>query len=88
MVDELDENSGSSEKTDGNIEVRLKDLGWKIICEEDEWKMQFEAIRTSLTDCVKLKKIVYDEQDGDLDANRKMDHALNFGKPEDNPYCK
>lgn len=82
----MDEGNSSGERTDSGIVARMKDLGWKIICEEDEWKAQFEEIRSTLTVCLRLKKIAYDDED-DSNAIRKIDFSLNLGKPEENPYC-
>lgn len=73
-------------KAEPNVElkIRWKDLSLKTICEEEEWKAQFEPVREKFTKCLGLKKIIVDENDPDDD----IDRMGMFRSETHNPYCK
>lgn len=54
----------------------------KTICEEEEWKEQFEPIKKKFAKCLGLNKILTDESDGEVDRTSFMSDE-NY-----NPYCK
>ncbi|XP_074599967.1 uncharacterized protein LOC141854254 isoform X2 [Brevipalpus obovatus] len=80
-------NSLEDGESNDKISIRWKDLGWKIVCEEDEWKSQFDSIRDEFLQCTHLGKIMYDH-DADPNLDRRMDFDLTFGKIQANPYCR
>ncbi len=73
-------------KAEPNVELKMrwKDLSLKTICEEEEWKAQFEPVREKFTKCLGLKKIIVDENDPDDD----IDRMGMFRSETHNPYCK
>ena len=47
----------SSPVLEPNVSILWKELYWKIICDDDEWRDQFYPIRNELTRCLQLEKI-------------------------------
>ena len=69
---------------DIELNMKWKDLSLKTICEEEEWKAQFEPIREKFTKCLGLKKIVLDENDPDADSDR----FSMYRSENNNPFCR
>ena len=64
--------------------MHWKDLSLKTICEEEEWRAQFEPVREKFSKCLGLKKLVMDDNDPDGDADR----FSMFRTENNNPYCR
>ena len=39
-----------------NLTIKWEDLSWKILCDEDEWRQDFDKIRRNLTRCLELTR--------------------------------
>lgn len=63
-------------------------LSWKTICDDDEWRAQFETIRSNLTKCLELSKILLPEDVDDEEEKKKRSWALMFSDGKSNPYCR
>lgn len=71
-----------------NLTASWEQLGWKVLCDEDEWKEQFAQVRTAFTKCVELSKIVLPgERDTETDKqSRTMGSIASDGVS--NPMCR
>lgn len=47
--------SGESQQL-ANLTIKWEDLSWKILCDEDEWRKDFDKIRRNLTRCLELTR--------------------------------
>ena len=64
--------------------MQWKDFTLKTICEEEEWRAQFEPIKDKFAKCLGLKKIIMDENDPENDEDR----FSMFRSENNNPYCR
>ena len=69
---------------DMELNMRWRDLSLKTICEEEEWKAQFEPIRDKFAKCLGLKRIFTDDNDPEDDGDR----LGMFRSENNNPYCR
>lgn len=63
-------------------------LSWKVICDDDEMREQFGAIRANLTRCLELTKILLPGDPDDEEEKKKRSWALMFSDGKSNPYCR
>lgn len=78
---------------DGNqqlepLSITWELLSWKTICDDDEWREQFSKIRSNLTSCLELTKILLPEDPDDEEEKKKRGWALMFSDGKSNPYCR
>lgn len=69
---------------DMELVMHWKDLSLKTICEEEEWRAQFEPVKDKFARCLGLKKLVMDDSDPEGDADR----FSMFRSENNNPYCR
>lgn len=71
-----------------NLTIQFEQLGWKVLCDEDEWKEQFSKVRAKFTQCVELSKIILPgEKDVDEDKQKRT-WGMVFSDGMSNPYCR
>ena len=71
-----------------NLTASWEQLGWKVLCDEDEWKEQFAQVRSAFTKCVELSKIVLPgERDTDSDKQRRTMGSI-ASDGVSNPMCR
>lgn len=71
-----------------NLTASWDQLGWKVLCDEDEWKGQFAKVRSPFTKCVELSKIVLPgERDTEGDKQRRT-MGLIASDGVSNPMCR
>jgi len=84
----------SSQQRLTNLSVRFDKLSWKILCDEQDWRNEFEIIRKNLTRCLELSRILYPEEEEEQDEGEndtdKMTNKLSFMFSDgmSNPYCR
>lgn len=86
-VDDSSADIGDEQLT--NVTMTWEQLSWKILCDEDEWRTQFNRIRQNLTQCVELSRIILPgEPEVSDDEKQKRTWSLMFSDGKSNPYCR
>lgn len=75
----------------GNLTIKWDQLSWKTLCDDEEWRRDFEKVRRNLTRCLELTKILLpedkeEEVDDSENLTKKM--SLMFSEGKSNPYCR
>ena len=69
-----------------NVTILWKEFGFRMVCDEDEWKGQFNSIKSQMIECLEINDIIYETQDEqEFDRQRKL--ATISGKFSESPYC-
>lgn len=84
--DESQDYAEDSQLTD--VSIRFEQLGWKVLCDDDEWRQQFKKVRQNLTTCLELSGILLPEDRESDDEKRKRDWSFMFSDGKSNPYCR
>ena len=72
-----------------NLTIKWEQLSWKVLCDEEEWRAQFQRIRSNFTRCVELSSILLPEDpEVSDDEKQKRTWSLMFSDGKSNPYCR
>lgn len=69
---------------DQELSIDWNDLGFKVVCEEEDWRQQFDSIRTEFNECLNVStnlNVVENE-------TPNLSPSSVYIKPSANPYCR
>lgn len=69
-----------------NVTILWTELGFRTVCDEDEWKGQFNSIKSQMIECLEINDIIYESSDEE-EFHRQRKLATISGKSSENPYC-
>ena len=71
-----------------NLTIKFESFGFRVVCEPENWKPDFNKIKDKLAKCLRLERIVVEEEEDDEEDRKKRDFGLIFGDLNSNFYCR
>ena len=71
-----------------NLTIKFENFAFRVVCEDENWKPDFEKIKSKLAKCLRLENIIVEDKDDDEEDKKKRDFGLIFGDLNSNYYCR